>query len=158
MRIWIVEAAEVGRLQGRDRDFAELVNDLLTRHASDGGLPQSALRLNLNTLAPDGGVDAAVDQAVPAAAAGDYCDVPTCWQYKASASRNLKPPRGETGGQQAALAHEINKPECRRLIGLGYGYRLCIADEITPDRITEWEDWLHAEAVKIAQTPPGRGC
>ncbi len=155
MRIWQVNAENLERLQGHDREFAELMNDLLVRHACDGGVPQSSLRLTLNTHAPDGGVDAAVNQAIRAAATGDYCDVPTCWQYRAIASGNLKAPRGKKGGQRAALAHEINnKPEVRRLIGLGYGYRLCIADEITPDQIAEWEGWLNDEAVKIRSDAP----
>ncbi len=157
MKLWNIDADDIKRLQGRDRQFADLVNDLLMRHTRNDGVPQSALRLNLNTLAPDGGVDAAVDQALSAATPGDYCDVPTCWQYKASPSGNLKPPDGVKGGQQAALVHEINKPEVTRLIGLGYGYRLCIADEITPDRIAKFEGWLRDEAIKIrADAAPPR--
>jgi hypothetical protein len=150
MQIWKISVEDVERLKGFDREFAELMNDLLYQEARGGGLSDTDLRLNMNVLAPDGGVDAAVDKAIPGpGGASGYFGVPTCWQYKATSTGNIKPPKGETGGQPAGIAHEMNKPEVRNLISRGYGYRFCITDELTPPRIAEWEGWMDDEAKKI---------
>ena len=166
MQIWKVAEADVTRYQGLGREFAGLMNDLLYQEALGSGLLDSDLRLNMNVLAPDGGVDAAVDKAVPGTGgASGYFDVPTCWQYKASSSGHIKSskkppkkspkprpkksPKDEPVGLKAGLIEEITKPEVKRLIGKGYGYRLCISDDLTPQRILEWEGWLNEEAKKI---------
>ncbi|MFO0957624.1 MAG: hypothetical protein U0800_09195 [Isosphaeraceae bacterium] len=154
MKIWTVEAADIERLQSRDQEFADLVNDLLLRHTKNGGVPQGYLRLNLNTRAPDGGADAAVDQPNSGSEAGDYCEVLTCWQYKACKSGHVSPPTGMTGGQKVALEIEINKKEAKRLTEAGYGFRFCIADELTPDLIAKWERWLKDAALEINPNAP----
>jgi hypothetical protein len=102
--IWQIDSQDVIGLQGQDREFAQFVNDLLSEQVRAGELQLVILRQNLNTHAPDGGVDAAVDQAVPPAS--DFTGllgVPTCWQFKACPTGSIKPSRKKKGGQEAAL-------------------------------------------------------
>lgn len=149
MSVWTVTGEEVRRLQGRDAEFTALLNEVLGA-ATAGHVPATALRLNMKTQAPDGGVDAAVDGAVPAPHDEfGFLSVPTCWQFKACPSDHIKPPAGQTGGQEVALQSEIQKRHARELVARGYGYRLCIADSLTPEQRQRWEGWLLDEARKI---------
>jgi hypothetical protein len=155
MSVWTVSAADLCRLQGQDVELTELLNQLLGASTA-GSLPPAALRLTLATRIPDGGVDAAVDGPLPQDrdVMGLFA-VPTCWQYKACPTEHIKPSKGK-GGQEAALRGEIRKPHAKELIKKGYGYRLCIADCLTPERRALWERWLLDEARKInpeAQPP-----
>jgi hypothetical protein len=152
--IWQIDSRDVEGLQGRDDDFAQFVNDLLAGQARAGGVPTGALRLNLKTQAPDGGVDAIVTQAIPADRDPEgYCGVPTCWQYKASPTRNIKPSKKKKGGHEAALREEIRKPEAAKLVAAGYGYRFCIADDMPPPQLAQWEAWLLDEAQRVVANP-----
>jgi hypothetical protein len=152
--IWEIDSTDVIGLQGRDTDFAHFVNGLLAQQASAGQLA-NALQLNLKTQAPDGGVDAAVSQALPGASDPEgFFDVPTCWQYKASPTRNIKPSKGKKRSQEAALRQEIQKPEAARLIKSGYGYRFCISDGMPPPMKTKWEAWLSEEAKTLNPNAP----
>jgi hypothetical protein len=154
--VWTVTSDEVRHLQSRDVEFTALLNDLLEA-ATAGYLPAAALRFNLKTQAPDGGVDAAINGGVPAADdVSGLLTVPTCWQFKARPSDHVRPPSGQTGGQETALRAEIQKPHARQLIEHGFGYRLCIADSLTPQKRREWEECLLDEARRInpqAQAP-----
>jgi hypothetical protein len=154
MSVWTVSAADICRLQGRDVELTDLLNQLLGV-STFGILSPAALRLNLATHIADGGVDAAVDGALPPDRdeMGLFA-VPTCWQYKASPSGNLKAPNRQKGGQGAALRGEIRKPHVRELIEKGYGYRLCVADCLTPEKRDQWEDWLLDEARELNQDAP----
>src|SRR5262249_25064826 len=155
--IWQIDSNDVIGLQGREVDFAQLVNDLLAQQVSAGRLPTGVLQLNLKTRAPDGGIDAAVSRAIPAELDPEgFFSVPTCWQYKASPTSNIKPPSGQTGGQEAALRDEIGKWYARQLIDQDYGYRFCIADDMPPSQRADWEGWLLDEARKFKQnaSPP----
>ncbi len=155
--IWTIEAQDVCRLQGNDEAFVRLMNDLLAQLAWSAGIPGSQLRLTLKVDAPDGGVDAALDQTIaPALDPAGFADVPTCWQFKALPTRNIKAdvPKGEHGGQEVALRQEINKPYARELILKGYGYRFCISDDLPPETKAKWEGWLFDEARKIRPDGP----
>ncbi len=154
MSAWTVTGDEIRRLQGRDIEFTTLLNELLGA-ATAGHMPPTALRLNVKTQAPDGGVDAAIDGGVPAIHDEfGLLAVPTCWQFKACPSDHIKPARGQSGGQEAALRTEIEKPHARQLLAQGYGYRLCIADSLTPQQRQRWEGWLLDEARKINPQAP----
>ena len=59
-----------------------------------------------------------------------------------------------TGGHQAALIEEINKPYVRQLIEKGHGYRLCIADEMPAATKARWETWLYDAIKKIKPSAP----
>jgi hypothetical protein len=156
MSVWTVSAADICRLQDQDVEMTALLNQLLGASTASS-LTAASLRLNLATHIPDGGVDAAVDSSLPRDRdTMGLFGVPTCWQYKASPSENIKPPKGQKGGQEAALRSEIRKPHVQDLIKHGYGYRLCIADCLTPEKRSQWEGWLLDEARKYNPdaTPP----
>jgi len=95
-------------------------------------------------------MDAVVEQPIPAGqdSTGRF-GVPTCWQMKAEPTANMKPKKGKPKTQQAALREEINKPYAAALINKGYGYRLCIADDMPATTKARWESWLTDEAKKI---------
>jgi hypothetical protein len=145
--IWIIDGEDVTRLQGDSAGFVRLLNALLSQQAHAEGLPDTSLRLNQKDTEGDGGVDAVVD--TPIAADRDPTGrfaVPTCWQFKASPTENIRAEvaKGEKGGQEVALQQEINKPHARRLIEQGYGYRFCIADDMPNQKKSQWEGWLLA--------------
>jgi hypothetical protein len=149
MSVWTISPEEVCRLQGHDPEHTALMNELLAESTA-GSLAPAALRLNLKTQAPDGGVDAAVDGLLPPKRdTMGLFETPTCWQFKASPSDHIKPAKGKKGGQQTALRSEIRKPHVAELIAKGYGYRLCITDSLTPKQREQWEGWLLDEARKI---------
>ncbi len=129
------------------------MNALLFCQAKEGRLPDSCVQRSQKTVR-DGGVDAIVDRPIPGEhdPTGRFA-VPTCWQFKASPAGNIKPKRGK-GGQQAALRQEITKPDASRLITLGYGYRFCIADDMSGPTKARWEGWLLEEAKKINPVAP----
>jgi hypothetical protein len=116
MNVWTASADDICRLQGDDVEMTAIVNELLGASTA-GAIVPTSLRLNLKTRAPDGGVDAAVDGLLPAErdAMGLFAH-PTCWQFKACPADHIKPPRGQSGGQEAALRLEIQKPHARQLI------------------------------------------
>lgn len=155
MSVWTVTADDVCRLQGHDRDFTSVINELLAASTA-GRLQPHELRTTLETRVPDGGVDTAVDAAVVAPDGRGLLTVPTCWQFKASTSSNIKAnvPTGQRGGQEVALRAEVRKPYSGELIGKGYGYRLCIADSLTPQQRGNWEGWLRDEVHKINADAP----
>lgn len=147
--IWHIDSRDVLNFQGQPEEYVRFLNALLEQQVREGRIPLSALRLNLTKIfAADKGVDAAVDQAVPREldriGLFDGC---TCWQFKASATGNLSP-------QEKTLRNEIGKEYSRELIAQGYGYRFCIADDLPPAQIEEWERWLLDEARKINPTAP----
>jgi hypothetical protein len=153
--IWQVDSKDVIGLQGRAEDFAQFINDLLSHQAAAGGLKDDALRRNLNTAAPDKGVDAAVDAAIVAQLdRTGYFGVPTCWQYKASSTANIKPSKGKKRSHEAALREEVRKAGVAKLIAAGYGYRYCVADDMPPTTKAEWEGWLLEEAQRIDPNAP----
>jgi hypothetical protein len=78
----------------------------LAQQAAAGRLGTTALKLTQRGEVADEGVDAEVSQAIsPGSDPEGYFDVPTCWQYKASPTGNIKPKKGK-GGQEAALRKE----------------------------------------------------
>ena len=141
--VWEIDGADVLRFQGDSPGFVRLLNSLLASQAHDAGLPDASVRLNQKDTEGDGGVDAVVDQAIPASRdpTGRF-GVPTCWQYKACPTESIKPKKKKKGGQEIALREEINKPYARRLLEQGYGYRLCIADDMPDQKKSQWEEWL----------------
>ena len=151
LAIWNIDAQAIISFQSRSSDFVRLVNAFIHKHAG-AQLPISAIHLTTNDQEADGGVDAAVDLAIPNDWSG-YFDVPTCWQFKAQPKRNIRPSSG-SGGQASALREEINKPHVRQLIKKGYGYRLCIADDMPNQTLVDWEGWLTDEVKTIRSDAP----
>ncbi len=151
--IWHIDGHDVIALQGDSPAFVRFMNALLASHAQAGGVPKNEVRLNVKDNEADGGVDAAIGQAaVVERDRTGYMNVPTCWQYKAQPTGNIK--ADGPGGQQAALRNEIGKPHAHRLTEQGYGYRFCIADDMSDQKKSEWEKWLTEEARKFNPDAP----
>ena len=154
--IWHIDGNDVIRLQGDSPAFVRFMNALLASHAQVGGVPGKDVRLTIKDNAGDGGVDAAIGQAaVPGRDRTGYMNVPTCWQYKAQPTGNIK--ADGPGGQEAALRSEVGKPHARALIEDGYGYRFCIADDPPDQTKSKWEKWLNEEVKTFnPDAPPVR--
>ena len=144
--VWEIDGDDVALLQGKSPDFVRFLNALLTFQAHEARVSDTFIHLNQKDSEGDGGVDAAIDQ--PIRFESDPTDrfgVPTCWQFKARPVAQIK----AKGGQQAALRRWINDPHVCRLIEQGYGYRLCIADDMPHEKKTKWEGWLRTAAQEI---------
>ena len=60
-----------------------------------------------------------------------------------------------TDSKKNALQEEINKPYVRKLIADGYGYRLCLLGDLTPEKLIEdWEAQLKQEVLAINPQAP----
>ncbi|MCI0489513.1 MAG: hypothetical protein L0229_23230 [Blastocatellia bacterium] len=90
-------------------------------------------------------MDTEVCQPAPSDPTGWIRDHPTIWQYKAGAYRNIS---------DNDMKKEINNEYSRNRIQNGYAYRLCVCDELPPERVEEWEKLLTAEARAINPDAP----
>ena len=154
--VWEIDGSDVQILQGDSARFVRFLNAVLSFQASAGHLPIYAVHLNQKDPEKDGGVNAVVIQGI--AAERDptgWFQVPTCWQFKARPTRNIRPKKGKTGGQQAALRQFLlDDPAVRRLVGEGFGYRLCIAADMPSPKKSSWEAWLLAAAREVNVNAP----
>ncbi|MCJ7586341.1 MAG: hypothetical protein MUQ00_00320 [Candidatus Aminicenantes bacterium] len=138
---WSLTAREIeiiGRSPGGDK-FVNLLNRLIHAHAFASGITDSNIETNLATTIPDGGVDTKVNIAIPSDSTGWFKEK-TIWQFKASEYSSLN---------KTKLTSEINKTFAKRCIQQGYGYRLCICDNLPPSKSTEWVEILNGEAKRI---------
>jgi len=111
------------RLKGAGGElFTQFVNDLIRAQAAAGGVPDKEIRTNLKTTAPDGGVDTQVRVPIPNDPTGRLCH-PTIWQYKTSFDAV-----GSPSSEIRDNSHAAN------LIEQGYAYRLCICDDLAPEK------------------------
>jgi hypothetical protein len=111
---------------------------LLRAHAAAFGIESSFVLTNARRNLGDGGVDAQVR-----AAADDdvgWMATPTFWQFKARGFRDLSP---------ALLAKDLEKGEARRLLDVGYAYRVCVSDSAPPAKVNKWESELDGYARSI---------
>ncbi|WP_330205520.1 hypothetical protein [Cyanobacterium sp. Dongsha4] len=131
------------RTPGGDH-FTEFVDALITAEAYIQGLPISEISTNLRTNLGDEGVDTEARQAMLNTQTG-WMSKPTCWQYKATEFKNIS---------KKDLREEVNKKYAKTLIQKGYGYRLCICDDLTPVKKSEWESILDYEIAKINSNAP----
>ncbi|MGB6430358.1 MAG: hypothetical protein WBF06_07215 [Candidatus Acidiferrales bacterium] len=69
-------------------------------------------------------MDTHVAVAIPGDRSG-YLDVPTIWQFKATAARNVN---------EASMKKEANKPHAKQKIKEGHGYRFCVCDHLTSEK------------------------
>jgi hypothetical protein len=134
------------------------LNALLSTHALAGRLPLASVHVNQNDTEGDGGIDGVVDEAIPPALdpTGRF-GVPTCWQFKARPTGQIKAKvaKGKKGGQQVALREMIaDDPHSRQLVEQGYGYRLCIAADMPHRKKMQWEGWLRDAAREINADAP----
>ena len=126
------------------QQFTEFVDDLIYTYAYISGATDSDVVTNLRTDIPDGGVDTEVKVAFRIDSTGLFgCS--TIWQYKARKSRYSRLP---------SLKREITKKYSRECILRGYGYRLCICDNLTPERKNIIEQELTISAREINPNSP----
>jgi hypothetical protein len=143
--MWTINSYDIFRLRTPGGNlFTEFVDALIKAEAYIGGVPLSNLSTTLRTNVGDGGVDTEIRVAIPTDSTG-CLDVPTCWQYKATQNSNVS---------EADLRKEVKKPYSKELIEKGYGYRLCICDDITAEKRTEWEEILSEEVKNINNSAP----
>ncbi len=120
-----ISGSEIEGLRGGDGGlFRDFLVGLLRAHSLALGARDGLVVADHRNV-PDGGVDASVDQSFlndPSI----YCSDRSCWQFKAE-------PKGR--GTAAGAAEEVWKPYARQLISQGYAYRLCIADNLTPEDV-----------------------
>jgi hypothetical protein len=123
--IWEIDGRDVSRLRPDPGGlaFTAFVDDILQANAQLHGIALANLRRNLRTNMPDGGVDTAVDVAL--GGQDPLWGCPTVWQFKSREARDVR--RGE-------LQDEPQRDYAADLIRRGYGYRLCICDELTPQQ------------------------
>jgi hypothetical protein len=72
--------------------FTSFVDLVIRTHTASFGIPASEVRTNLRTVLPDGNVDTEVKRACPPQGVFGYMEVPTIWQYKARAYKNVRIP------------------------------------------------------------------
>jgi hypothetical protein len=141
--MWTANSVDIRRFQGGDGSaFAELVIALLEAEATKLAIPLSKLDSTLRTTISDGGIDACLRQGSDADKTG-WLAIPTAWQFKATAYPSVS---------DDDLRAEINKLFAAKLVGEGYGYRLCICDDPPANKVEAWEKILNEEAIKINAT------
>ena len=142
--MFAISSREILSLQGDSDAFTRFVDSLIYVSAHSCDKPVSEISTNQRTNIPDGGVDTKVSWKTDVAWL-DWFDFPTCWQYKATARRNIHP---------TELKKEIKKPFVRKLIQDRYAYRFCICDTLPSSRKEEWERILWEEIAQINDKAP----
>lgn len=131
--------------------FTHFMDRLIRAEAACCGLAQAEIATQLRTTIKDGGVDTEVKGAITQSKTGWFA-VPTCWQFKAGDVNNIDDKKKKTAKND--LQKEINKPYVKELITKGYGYRICVLDDLTPPKVQDWESQLKAEAKAINPDAP----
>ena len=146
--MWSLIPADLFQLKGGGGErFVHFVDRLIRAEAACAGLAQAEIETQLRVNIKDGGVDTEVRQAIPCSKTG-WFEVPTCWQFKAMDAKDI---------EKNDLQSEIKKPYAKKLIQMGYGYRLCLLGDLAPSEFQEWESQLNSEATAInPQTPAPR--
>jgi len=151
--MWKLQAADLNQLRGSGgENFVHFVDMLIRGAAAVNGIPQSEVKTQIRVNIKDGGVDTQVKVAILQDSSGWFA-VPTCWQFKAVDGVDVS---DDPDSSSNDLIKEINKPYVKELICIGYGYRLCLLGDMTPEKVKKWETILCKEALKIfpaAQDP-----
>jgi len=124
---------------GGGQPFTGFVDALLRAQGFVSGIPQSDIATNLRVNTGDGGVDTRIDQGATGDRTG-YLPVPTAWQYKAESASSVTGPK---------IKSEINKPYAVELVRRGYGFRVCLCDEMTPRKKEQLSRALNEAAQAI---------
>jgi hypothetical protein len=152
--VWKLNPADLHQLKGAGGEpFVHFMDRLIRAEAARGGLQQSAIATQLRVNIKDGGVDTQVKNRIPQDNTGWFA-VATCWQFKAVDAKDIDDEERKT--KKNALQEEINKPYVMELVKQGYGYRLCLLGDLTPEKLRDWEAQLKKEALIInphAQDP-----
>ncbi len=145
--MWKLRPDELLQLKGAGGErFAHFVDRLIRAEAALGGLSQSEVRTQLRVNIKDGGVNTEVTQAIPHDRSG-WFSVPTCWQFKAVEAVDINDKKNKK--KKNSLQEEINKSYAGTLINQGYGFRFCLLGDLTPQKLTDWEEQLKVEARRV---------
>ena len=138
--MWTVSARDLLSLRGGGGEpFTTFVDTLLRTQCFFCGLPDSAVATTLRVNVRDGGVDTRIDEGAPADVTGRL-RCPSAWQFKAEDASRVT---------EGSVAREIQKHYATELIQRGYGYRLCVCDEMPAEKKELLEDTLNAAAKAI---------
>src|ERR1035438_7620232 len=143
--MWTIDPKEVCLLRGSGgQPFTEFVNSVLSVEAFLLGIPASQVAMTLRVNVGDGGVDSRVHHGASSDHTG-WLGVPSAWQYKA-----------EEGTRVSAISicKEVDKDYARELIQRGYGYRVCVCDELTPEKKDKLTRALNLRAKKSNPAAP----
>src|SRR4051812_41013060 len=127
--MWKINSFDVLQLRtGTGERLTALVDDLIRSECLLARIPFQAIRTNLRTNLADGGVDTQVSEG--GFDRTGWLKEPTAWQYKATEFAGLS---------SVDRKSEISKPYVVACIRKGHGYRFVIADELPPNKKSEWE-------------------
>ena len=150
--MWKLGSNDLLQLKGGGGErFVAFVDRLIGAEAFRGGLPQSEIQTQLRANIKDGGVDTAVNKAVPNDQNG-WFNEPSCWQYKSTEAADINDK--EYKSKQNDLQQEITKPYSKELIEKGFAYRFCLLGDLPAKKVEKWEKILKAEVAKINPNAP----
>jgi len=141
--MWAVSAIHdfPGLRGGGGQPFTGFVDALLRAQCFVHGLPDSAIATTLRVNVRDGGVDTRIDKGSPQDATGRL-RCPSAWQFKAESIDRVT---------EGSVVKEIQNHYATDLVLKGYGYRVCVCDEMTAERKGLLEKALNAAAQAIRQ-------
>ncbi len=143
--MWTIDPKEVCLLRGSGgQPFTEFVNSVLSVEAFLLGIPASQIAMTLRVNVGDGGVDSRIDHGAASDRTG-WLGVPSAWQYKAEEGKRVS---------DVSIGKEVEKRYATELVQRGYGYRVCVCDELTPERKDELARDLNLRAKKINPAAP----
>lgn len=146
--MWTISAThDLPSLRGGGGEpFTEFVDSLLRTHCFAIGIPDTSIATTLRVNVRDGGVDTTIDRGDMADTTERLC-CPSAWQYKAVSTSEVS---------VASVVREIQKPHVTKLVSQGYGYRLCVCDELTAQKKSDLEAALNKAAREIS--PAAQQC
>ncbi len=146
--MWSVTPEQILHLRNPGGDaFTRVVDALIRAHAAVLGIAQTEVSTNQRTNIGDQGVDTEVRTGVETDSSG-WLPEPTCWQFKATSHK---------GFTTKKLIKELQKPYSRKLVRLGFAYRLCICDEMPAVTKSNWEMALNTAIRELnPDAPPAR--
>jgi hypothetical protein len=124
---------------GGGQPFTFFVDALLRTQCFVYSVPDCAIATTLRVNVQDGGVDTRIDEGASSDVTG-YLRGPSAWQYKAESIDRVT---------EASVAKEAQKHYAAELIRKGYGYRVCVCDEMTAERKSLLEKALNQAAQAI---------
>ena len=106
--VWEIDGEDVEKLQGDSPSFVRFLNALLSVHAYEGRLPDSAVSLNQKDMEGDGGVDAVISQAILAS-------LDPTGRFERS---NLLAVQGKSDGEHQGQGPEGGRGRPRKLLSI----------------------------------------
>lgn len=129
--------------QGEGAAFTSFCDALIRTHSAALGLLDSEIETTSSVSDPDGGVDTKVRQNIPGDSSGWFCEK-TAWQYKAKSYENV----------EKEFSKLLIGDYLKNCIKDNYAYRLTVADSLTSEQRTLWENRLKASIAQINPQAP----